>query len=180
MDNLEKNKQNLSSNPIKISNQLRKDKEQKELLDFIFSLEYVKPRYILELGGKELLQLSPGERGILLLIFYLLVDKDDCPLIIDQPEDNLDNQSVYQIVAPCIREARIKRQVFIITHNPNLAVVCDAEQVIAASIDKLNKEEVNYISGSIENPMINQKIIDILEGTQPAFKKRESKYFLKK
>ncbi len=180
IDNLEKDKRDLSSTPIKIGNQLRKNKGQRELFNFLFSLEYIKPKYILQLGGKELLQLSPGERGILLLIFYLLVDRDDCPLIIDQPEDNLDNQSVYEIVAPCIREAKSKRQVFIITHNPNLAVVCDAEQIIAASIDKSNKEKVNYISGSIENPTINKRIIDILEGTQPAFKKRESKYFLKK
>jgi hypothetical protein len=180
IDSLEKDKRDLSSAPVKISNQLRKNKEQKELFDFLFSLEYIKPKYILQLGGKELLQLSPGERGILLLIFYLLVDKDDCPLIIDQPEDNLDNQSVFEIVAPCIKEAKYKRQVFIITHNPNLAVVCDAEQIIAASIDKPNKENVSYISGSIENPEINKRIIDILEGTQPAFRKRESKYFLKK
>ena len=178
IDSLEKDKRDLSHTPTKITNQLRKNREQKELLDFLFSLDYIMPKYILQLGGKELHQLSPGERGILLLIFYLLVDKDDCPLIIDQPEDNLDNQSVFQIVAPCIREARIKRQVFIITHNPNLAVVCDAEQVIVASIDKLNKEKVTYISGSIENPAINQKILDILEGTQKAFKKRESKYLL--
>ena len=165
-----------SINRVKIESQLRKSFKKQDLYEFLYSLKYLEPRYILQLGGKELLQLSPGERGVLLLIFYLLVDKDDCPLIIDQPEDNLDNQSVYELIAPCISEARLRRQVFIITHNPNLAVVCDAEQVIAASINKLDKERVEYVSGAIENPSINKKIIDILEGTKPAFKKRESKY----
>jgi len=64
-----------------------------------------------------------------------------------------------------------------VTHNPNLAVVCDAEQVICAEIRKDQGNEVRYVSGSIEDPMINRKIVDILEGTRPAFDKREAKYF---
>jgi len=178
MSSLENDKRDLRERPVKLSSQLKKNVKKETLYDFLYSLEYLEPKYMLQLGGKELLRLSPGERGVLLLIFYLLVDNEDCPLIIDQPEDNLDNQSVFELVAPCIREARLRRQLFIVTHNPNLAVVCDAEQVIAASIDKANKERVIYISGAIENPLINRKIIDILEGTKPAFKKRESKYFL--
>ena len=178
MSSLENDKRDLRERPVKLSSQLKKNVKKEMLYDFLYSLEYLEPKYMLQLGEKELLRLSPGERGVLLLIFYLLVDNEDCPLIIDQPEDNLDNQSVFELVAPCIREARLRRQLFIVTHNPNLAVVCDAEQVIAASIDKANKERVIYISGAIENPLINRKIIDILEGTKPAFKKRESKYFL--
>jgi predicted ATPase len=178
ISSLEMDKRDLKERPVKLTSLLRKNIKKESLYDFLYSLEYLEPKYMLKLAGKELLRLSPGERGVLLLIFYLLVDNDDCPLIIDQPEDNLDNQSVFELVAPCIREARLRRQLFIVTHNPNLAVVCDAEQVIAASIDKANKERVEYISGAIENPLINRKIIDVLEGTKPAFKKRESKYFL--
>ena len=99
-----------------------------------------------------------------------MVDNEDCPLIIDQPEDNLDNQSVFELVAPCIREARLRRQLFIVTHNPNLAVVCDAEQVIAASIDKANEERVVYTSGAIENPLINRKIINVWKVQSPLSK----------
>ena len=73
----------------------------------------------------------------MLLIFYLLVDNDDIPLIIDQPEENLDNQTVYKLLVPSIKEAKNRRQIIIVTHNPNLAVVCDAEQIIHASIDKV-------------------------------------------
>jgi len=178
VSSLEMDKRDLKERPVKLTSLLRKNIKKEALYDFLYSLEYLEPKYMLKLAGKELLRLSPGERGVLLLIFYLLVDNDDCPLIIDQPEDNLDNQSVFELVAPCIREARLRRQLFIVTHNPNLAVVCDAEQVIAASIEKANKERVEYISGAIENPLINRKIIDVLEGTKPAFKKRESKYFL--
>ena len=63
-----------------------------------------------------------------------------------------------------------------VTHNPNLAVVCDAEQVICADLNKEQENKVTYISGAIENPYINQKILDILEGTRPAFDNRDFKY----
>jgi predicted ATPase len=58
-------------------------------------------------------ELSPGERGTLLLIFDLLIDRRDVPLIIDQPEDNLDNQTVYDMLVACLREARRRRQVWL-------------------------------------------------------------------
>lgn len=73
-------------------------------------------------------ELSPGERGMVLLVFYLALSKDNIPLITDQPEDNLDNQSVYKKLVPCINEAKNNLQVIIVTHNPNIAVACDAEQ----------------------------------------------------
>ncbi len=110
------------------------------------------------------------------MIFYLLIDKQDIPLIIDQPEENLDNETIYKVLVPCIKAAKERRQVILVTHNPNLAVVCDAEQVICSSIDKKNDFRVSYNTGSIENPDINKKILDILEGTRPAFDNRDSKY----
>jgi len=115
-----------------------------------------------------------------LLIFYLFLDKQDIPLIIDQPEENLDNQSVYGILVKFIKEAKKKRQIIIITHNPNIAVVCDAEQIIRVKIEKENKNKVSFISGAIENPTINEKIIEILEGTFPAFDNRTAKYEVSK
>jgi hypothetical protein len=162
---------------VRVGDQLRKGKSVEALYDLIFSLDYLKPRYALRMGDKELQQLSPGERGTLLLVFYLLLDKDDIPLVIDQPEENLDNQTVYELLVPCMKEAKQRRQVFIVTHNPNLAVVCDAEQVIRADLDKKANSRMNYLSGAIENPEINKAIVDILEGTMPAFTNRDSKYF---
>lgn len=163
--------------PVKVAEQMRKGKSVLELYDMIFSLGYLKPRYSLRMGDKELGELSPGERGTLLLIFYLLVDKDDIPLIIDQPEENLDNQTVYELLVPCMKRAKERRQIVIVTHNPNLAVVCDAEQVICADLDKKGDYRMTYISGAIENPAINKAVVDILEGTMPAFDNRDSKYY---
>jgi ABC-type lipoprotein export system ATPase subunit len=162
---------------VRVVDQLRKGKTVLSLYDFIFSLEYIKPRYALRMGTKELSELSPGERGTLLLVFYLLVDKDDIPLVIDQPEENLDNQTVFELLVPCMKEAKRRRQLFMVTHNPNLAVVCDAEQIICADLEKTNKYTMNYLSGAIENPKINRAIVDILEGTMPAFHNRQDKYF---
>ncbi|MCC6130176.1 MAG: ATP-binding protein [Acidobacteria bacterium] len=108
--------------PVGVDSQLRKGFNCAGLYDFIFGLEYLQPRYALQLDGKDLSQLSPGERGTLLLVFYLLVDLEDIPLVVDQPEENLDNQTVFRLVGACLREARKRRQVVVVTHNPNIAV----------------------------------------------------------
>lgn len=162
-------------------NQKRYIEEQvKDPLNFynnLFSLSFLDYNYQLMQGKKKLQQLSPGERGALLLIFYLLLDKDNKPLIIDQPEDNLDNHSVANILVPFIRKAKANRQIILVTHNPNLAIVSDAEQVIYVNIDKENDYTFEYISGSIENREINEKIVQVLEGAMPAFNKRKQKYY---
>jgi ABC-type lipoprotein export system ATPase subunit len=163
--------------PIVVGKQLKRNQTVEVLYDFIFSFDYLLPQYTLSLDDKELPQLSPGERGTLLLIFYLLVDKDDIPFIVDQPEGNLDNQTVYKLLGECIREAKERRQIIMVTHNPNLAVACDAEQIICASIDPKDGHRVRYVSGSIENPEINRIVLNVLEGTRPAFDNREAKYF---
>jgi len=161
---------------VSIEDQLKDGKSRSDLYDLLFCLEYLQPTYSLRWAGKALDLLSPGERGALLLVFYLLIDKDTCPLLIDQPEENLDNQTVYQILVPCINEARRRRQIVLVTHNPNLAVVCDADQVIAASLDAEGSCALSYASGAIENPSTSEAIVDVLEGTKPAFEKRERKY----
>lgn len=149
-----------------------------EVYDYIFSFDYLQPIYSLNWAGKGLEQLSPGERGNLLLIFYLLIDQEQIPLILDQPEDNLDNHTVYKTLVPCIRDAKKRRQIIMVTHNPNLAVVCDSEQIIYTEIKKELDSEVCFSSGSLENTAINKRVVDVLEGTRPAFDKRESKYIL--
>ena len=154
-------------------NQVIKNKEN--LYSFLFGLDYINIEYMLTLNGTVLNKLSPGERGLVLLIFYLVLDKKSIPIIIDQPEDNLDNQSIYTKLVPCILEAKKRRQVILVTHNPNIAVACDSEQVIVAEIDK-KINSIKYISGSIEDKEINRKIVEILEGTFPAFNLRECKY----
>ena len=157
--------------------QLKKGHTKQELYDFIYGMNYVIPFFQLKMNGKPLSSLSPGERGALLLLLYLFIDMDDKPLIIDQPEENLDNESVYRYLVHFIKTAKKKRQIIMVTHNPNLAVVCDADQIIQMKIDKINGNEVTYESGAIENPKMNKIIVDILEGTYPAFHNRDCKYF---
>lgn len=152
-------------------------KNPAELYNYLFGLDYLNFNYELMQGGKRLEQLSPGERGALLLIFFLLLDKDEKPIILDQPEDNLDNQSVADILVPFIKRAKEKRQIIIVTHNPNLAIVSDAEQVIYVEIDKENNNKFSFLSGSIEDREINNRIVRVLEGAMPAFKKRKDKYY---
>ena len=79
-------------------------------------------------------------------------------------------------MVPAIKEARERRQIIIVTHNPNLAVVCDADQVIHAHLDKTDGNRVTYTSGALEEPKIAQHIVDVLEGTKPAFDLRDAKY----
>lgn len=141
----------------------------------LFEMDFITVDYSLTLEEKDLSQLSPGERGLVLLIFYLVLSKDRIPIIIDQPEDNLDNQSIYTKLVPCIQEAKKKRQVILVTHNPNIAVACDSEQIIVANIDKV-KNEIRYESGSIEDDYLNEQLVNVLEGTFPAFDLRERKY----
>lgn len=153
-------------------------KDRKELYSYLFSLDYLEQHYDLQQNGKSLEQLSPGEKGALLLVFYLVLDKEDIPLIIDQPEDNLDNHSVAKILVPYIKQAKKKRQIILVTHNPNLAVVSDSEQVIRVKIDKLNGNKFEFISGGIEDLPINKAIVEVLEGTLPAFTTRKDKYLV--
>jgi predicted ATPase len=162
----------------RLADQLKKGVEPLEVLDYLFGLEYLTPRYSLTYAGQEIGQLSPGERGLLLLVFYLLVDKDDIPIVIDQPEENLDNQTIYRVLVKCIKRAKERRQVIMVTHNPNLAVVCDAEQIVYASCDKA-ASRFEYEAGAIERPEIKHRVVQILEGTEPAFKNRQSKYRLR-
>jgi predicted ATPase len=77
----------------------------------------------------------------------------DIPIIIYQPEENLDNQTIFKVLVKCIKAAKQRRQVIMVTHNPNLAVVCDAEQIIFATCDKATNT-FTYISGGIESPAI--------------------------
>ncbi|MFG1187982.1 TrlF family AAA-like ATPase [Xanthobacter aminoxidans] len=154
----------------------RQVKDVKKFYDFLYSLEYFEAGYELRLGGKSLNQLSPGEKGLLLLVFYLQLDMDNSPLVIDQPEDNLDNDSIFMVLARCIREAKKARQVILVTHNPNLAVGADAEQIVYVRLDKMNDYKFSYECGAIENPRTNDHIVKVLEGSRPAFIQRRLKY----
>ncbi len=176
IDNLKFDKRPNNDEKREVDKQLKSDYTVEGLYDFLFTINYLEPIYKLKLNEKNIEELSPGERGALLLIFYLALDRNDIPLVIDQPEENLDNQSVYNLLAQFIKRAKQKRQVIIVTHNPNLAVVCDVDQIIHIKIEKHNKNKVTINSGALEDPEINNAVVDILEGTYAAFDTRDMKY----
>lgn len=143
-----------------------------DLLSTIYGLEWLQSQYIIRSDGAELSELSPGQRGLVLLLFYLLVDKSERPLLLDQPEENLDNQTVRNVLVPALQEAVRRRQIIAVTHNPNFAVVGDADQIIVATFDG----QFHYRGGSLAELEIGQSAIDVLEGTREAFASRSSKY----
>lgn len=155
---------------------LKKGQPATAVYDLIFGLNFLEPRYSLLFQDTQIEQLSPGQRGALLLIFYLLVDKGKTPIILDQPEENLDNETVFRLLVPVLSEAKKQRQIIMVTHNPNLAVVCDAEQIIHARFDRALDSTISYESGAIENTGLNEVVVTILEGTKPAFENRYGKY----
>lgn len=165
-----------NTDAIGIASILKKDRASSSVYDLLYGLSYLEPRYSLLFQDTQIEQLSPGQRGALLLIFYLLVDKGRNPIILDQPEENLDNETVVSLLVPVVSEAKKKRQIIMVTHNPNLAVVCDAEQIIYSSFDRKRASKIEYVSGSIENPIINSHVVNVLEGTKPAFNNRRIKY----
>jgi energy-coupling factor transporter ATP-binding protein EcfA2 len=148
----------------------------KKFANWLYGTRHISVTYGLQYDGVDIKQLSPGTRGIVLLLLYLSIDKeDDRPLIIDQPEENLDPKSVNDELVPRFRDAKIRRQIIIITHNANLVVNTDADQVIIASGgDHRNGELplINYESGGLENPQVRDEVCKILEGGEKAFKER--------
>ncbi|MFE3970764.1 TrlF family AAA-like ATPase [Stenotrophomonas sp. YIM B13575] len=165
-----------SGSPAGIFNLVKKGQSAAAVYDLIFGLNFLEPRYSLLFQDAQIEQLSPGQRGALLLIFYLLVDKGKTPIILDQPEENLDNETVFRLLVPVLSEAKKQRQIIMVTHNPNLAVVCDAEQIIHARFDRASDSTIDYDSGAIENTGLNDAVVTVLEGTKPAFENRSGKY----
>ena len=104
--------------------------------NWLYSTNHISVNYSVQYDGVNIRQLSPGTRGIVLLLLYLAIDKeDDRPLIIDQPEENLDPKSIFDELVPLFREVKSRRQIIIVTHNANLVVNTDADQVIVAIVD---------------------------------------------
>ncbi|MDY3548935.1 hypothetical protein PG291_10005 [Riemerella anatipestifer] len=114
-----------------------------------------------------------GQKGTMYLKMKLATEAFSKPIIFDQPEDDLDNEFIINNLIGLFKELKKYRQIIIITHNANLVVNADAEQIIVAKNDN---DKLSYISGSLENPNINKHIYKILEGGEQAFKNRERKY----
>lgn len=147
-----------------------------QISNWLDETSHIAIRYGVQYDGVDIEQLSPGTRGIVLLLLYLSVDhSDDRPLVIDQPEENLDPKSVFDELVERFRETRRQRQMIVVTHNANLIVNTDADQVIVAVAGPHRRgdlPQISYESGGLENPDIRQQVCEILEGGQQAFTER--------
>lgn len=140
-------------------------------------------------------EMSTGKASFVILMLIIGLSKSKSPILIDQPEDNLDNRSVTKDLVSYLKMKKIERQIILVTHNANIVVNADAENVIVANQKGQNDKETNtpyqfdYINGAIENTFkdpeeqdllksmgIREHITEILEGGETAFKNREKKY----
>jgi ABC-type lipoprotein export system ATPase subunit len=122
--------------------------------------------------GKPLSQHSAGQRASALVLFILSQHENDI-IIIDQPEDDLDNQVIYREIIKSIKEKKPGMQFIFATHNANIPVLGDAENIIQM---KEVDSKFNIINGTIDNPQIQNSIVDIMEGGTEAFKRRNGIY----
>ena len=166
---------------------------KKSVIDSLFA-DYFSLDYDLIQNGDTLLKMSPGKKGIILFQLFLQLSNADTPILIDQPEDNLDNRTVYTELNNFIKDRKNKRQIIMVSHNANLVVSTDSENIIVANQEINDVKEYNekyrfeYISGPLEKTFresnknklyalgIREHVCEILEGGEVAFKLREVKY----
>lgn len=143
---------------------------------WLFSSDHIQIEYGIDYEGTDITKLSPGTRGIVLLLLYLALDEGDHrPLIIDQPEENLDPKSIFDELVSLFVAAKAKRQVIMVTHNANLVINTDADQIIVATAGPHSPGElppITYQSGGLEDADMRKRVCDILEGGEAAFKER--------
>jgi hypothetical protein len=148
----------------------------RKFAQWLFRTDHITVRYEIAYDGVDIRKLSPGTRGIVLLLLYLaLDDADDRPLIIDQPEENLDPKSVFDELVSLFINAKSRRQVIMVTHNANLVINTDADQIIIADAGPHptgGLPPITYLAGGLEDAHIRKSVCDILEGGEDAFRER--------
>ena len=165
-------------------------------ISMILSSNWFTLQYSVDYESDSLFDMSPGKRSFVVLKLLLDFSDKKCPILIDQPEDNLDNRAIYNELVKYIREKKKERQIILVTHNPNIVVGADSEEVIVANQNGKNAPndkgiKFQYVYGSLEHSMhrnsdeslpilyrcgIREHVCDILEGGENAFRDRENKY----
>lgn len=179
---------------ISLKQKLTLDDILRGLITDSFKLDYT-----VTYKGDDLLNMSPGKKGTVLLILFLQISSSEYPILIDQPEDNLDNRTIYDLLCKMIKIKKKERQIIIVSHNANLVVATDSENIIVAnqegqdSLQEAGRFRFEYVNGSLEHSFpkdesivkvlhqqgIKEHVCDILEGGDEAFKQRERKYAIK-
>lgn len=175
---------------------LRKGIEDSDILNYLYDDCYLID-FSVRYRGDDIVQMSPGKRGLVLLNLILHLSNSRHPILIDQPEDNLDNRTIYSQLNDFVRQRKADRQIIMVTHNANLVVGTDAECVIVSNQSgqrsgiENSEFRFEYYTGSLECSFtsqddsgrlhtrgIREHVCEILEGGIQAFKERERKYGL--
>lgn len=180
-------------NTLKVKGANTTESVLRELFSDFYNINYV-----VKMEDDVIYDMSPGKKALVLLRLLISLAESRCPILIDQPEDDLDNRSIFDELIDFIKEKKSIRQIIIVTHNANVVLGSDAELVIVANQhgnDSPKKEfRFEYRSGSIENNLplykedgtiddgiLNQSgiqthICEVLEGGERAFDLRRNKY----
>ncbi len=167
------------------------------LLNQTLCINTYKQDYELTYQNDTFNSMSQGKQAFVILKLLLEFNEKTCPVLIDQPEDSLDNRAIYNELVMYLKQKKKERQIILVTHNPNVVVSADAEQIIVANqhdpkAKNTSDKKFQYVTGGIEHSMpkssgieemlysqgIREHICEVLEGGEDAFKKREQKYQL--
>jgi hypothetical protein len=129
-----------------------------------------KPNYV----SRDFSRLSLGQQQSILLTLMLCSDERTSPLLIDQPEDNLDGEFIYSSLVPVLRRAKERRQIIVVTHNANIAILGDAEQIVV--LKGTNEGSRIAARGSIDDEATCDTACNVLEGAREAFQRRAKIY----
>ena len=174
---------------------LRKGVSAQDIAGRMIAFNGFSIQYNVTYQGDNLDSMSEGKMAFVVLRMLLDFSENDCPILIDQPEDDLDNRAIYSELVQYLRAKKTQRQIILVTHNPNVVVGADAEEIIVANqhgnnCPNPNKVKFAYRTGALEDSFknndvhtllcqgIREHVCDILEGGNEAFHIRESKYQL--
>lgn len=147
------------------------------------------------IGGFSRSSMTPGKQALFALTLILNESQEPWPLLIDQPEDDLDSRSIYETIVPYLMKRKKERQIIMVSHNANLVIGADSELVIVANrhgVDRKNDggRIFEYFTGSLEHSQplnaaspttlgrfgVREHACEILDGGEEAFQKRQEKY----
>lgn len=177
---------------------LKNGNESSNVATEFLSKKWYSLNYKLTYQGDAFVDMSEGKQAFVILKLLLDFSEKKCPILIDQPEDSLDNRAIYNELVTYIKKKKRERQIILVTHNSNVVVSADAENVIVANQDGINcrnqyGDKFQYINGALETTKdkdgneqyvllsqgIREHVCEILEGGKDAFIKRERKYGFK-
>ncbi len=174
---------------------LKGGQSNQSLLSSLLSTNFFSLSYDIEYEGDDFKKMSEGKKAFVVLKLLLDFNDKNCPILIDQPEDDLDNRAIYNDLVKYIREKKKLRQIILATHNPNIVVGADSELVICANQHgekncNNGDKQFQYVAGSLEHTFprndniteilkcqgTREHVCEVLEGGNIAFKLREKKY----